>query len=134
MQGSRRAFLGGLAALVAAPAIVRVGSLMQLPKPEIIRAPAISMRMLDEYAIGEDNLTTRLDVLYGKMYVHPEWTFIPQEIPAELTLDDFTARIIAPFAEQIAEAIMYGSSFSQLSHDGLLRGVNPLLGAISPLE
>ncbi len=36
MQLSRRGFLGGLLAVVSAPAIVRVESLMVLPRPEII--------------------------------------------------------------------------------------------------
>jgi hypothetical protein len=34
----RRQFLTGLAAALAAPAIVRIDSLMKLPRPEIVRA------------------------------------------------------------------------------------------------
>lgn len=43
MELSRRGFLGGLLAVVSAPAIVRVESLMQLPRPEIIRATVIPL-------------------------------------------------------------------------------------------
>jgi hypothetical protein len=33
----------------------------------------ISMRMITDYTIGTDQLITRLDVLYGYLYVRPEW-------------------------------------------------------------
>lgn len=36
MELSRRGFIGGLLAVVSAPAIVRVESLMALPRPEVI--------------------------------------------------------------------------------------------------
>lgn len=34
----------------------------------------ISMRMITDYTIGTDQLITRLDVLYGYLYVRPEWS------------------------------------------------------------
>ena len=43
----RRAFLAGLGAVIAAPAIVRADSLMKLPRPEIIRSPAIPVAIFD---------------------------------------------------------------------------------------
>ncbi len=121
MQGSRRAFLGGLAALVAAPAIVRVESLMRLPKPEIVRAPAISMQLLEEYEPW--NVKT-LVVLCDKMYVRPEWA-----VPEEFSLDEYSERIIGHMInrvqQRIADAVMHGSSTGELA---------ALLGSTSPLE
>jgi hypothetical protein len=36
----------------------------------------ISMRMITDYVIGTDQLATRLDVIYGYLYVRPEWLAI----------------------------------------------------------
>lgn len=36
----------------------------------------ISMRMITDYTVGTDQLITRLDVLYGYLYVRPEWAVI----------------------------------------------------------
>jgi hypothetical protein len=36
----------------------------------------ISMRMVTQYAIGTDQMITRLDILYGYLYVRPEWAVI----------------------------------------------------------
>lgn len=39
VRPDRRTLIKGIAALIAAPAIVRVESLMKLPRPELIRSP-----------------------------------------------------------------------------------------------
>ena len=36
----------------------------------------ISMRMITDYTVGTDQLITRLDVLYGYLYVRPDWAVI----------------------------------------------------------
>lgn len=36
----------------------------------------VSMRMITDYVIGTDQEVTRLDVLYGYLYVRPEWAVI----------------------------------------------------------
>jgi hypothetical protein len=36
----------------------------------------VSMRMLTDYFIGNDNLITRLDTLYGFLWIRPEWASI----------------------------------------------------------
>lgn len=36
----------------------------------------ISMRMLTDYFIGNDQLITRLDVLYGYLWIRPEWACV----------------------------------------------------------
>jgi hypothetical protein len=36
----------------------------------------ISMRMITDYTVGTDQLITRLDVLYGYLYVRPEWACV----------------------------------------------------------
>jgi hypothetical protein len=36
----------------------------------------ISMRMITDYVIGTDQLATRLDVIYGYLFVKPEWLTI----------------------------------------------------------
>lgn len=55
MQLSRRGFLGGVLAVVSAPAIVRVESLMALPKPEIL-IPQVETAV--EYALRTNPLLT----------------------------------------------------------------------------
>src|ERR1700759_3420070 len=54
MQLSRRGFISGLLAVVSAPAIVRVESLMALPRPEII-VPQVQTAV--EYAVGNNLMT-----------------------------------------------------------------------------
>lgn len=55
MNFSRRGFLGGLLAVVSAPAIVRVENLMALPKPEIL-IPQVETAV--EYALRTNTLLT----------------------------------------------------------------------------
>ena len=38
------------------------------------------MRMVRQYIIGTDTLGTRLDVLYGYLYVRPEWVVVIADI------------------------------------------------------
>lgn len=40
----------------------------------------VSMRMVTDYFIGTDQLITRLDVLYGYLWVRPEWACIVADI------------------------------------------------------
>ena len=42
----------------------------------------ISMRMITDYVIGTDQLVTRLDILYGKLWIRPEWGCIVPDVPA----------------------------------------------------
>lgn len=37
---------------------------------------SIAMRMITQYAIGTDQLITRLDVLYGYLFIRPEWAVV----------------------------------------------------------
>lgn len=116
MTLSRRSFFTGLATLIAAPAIVRAESLMKLAPMEIIRTPAISMRMIGEYAVGDDNLISRLDVLYGSMYVRPEWTV------KVISFDEY-GRILAPTVKRqeqyITDAVIYGQSVTKYDPAGI---------------
>lgn len=41
----------------------------------------VSMRMVRQYAIGTDQLITRMDVLYGYKYVRPEWCVVVADTP-----------------------------------------------------
>lgn len=57
---SRRGFFGVLAAVVAAPMIVRVESLMVLPRPSVILPPglvALEPQTAVEYAVGNNLMT-----------------------------------------------------------------------------
>jgi hypothetical protein len=36
----------------------------------------VSMRMVTDYMIGTDQLITRLDVLYGYLWIRPEWACV----------------------------------------------------------
>lgn len=40
----------------------------------------VSMRMISDYFIGTDQLITRLDVLYGYLWIRPEWACIIADI------------------------------------------------------
>ena len=42
--------------------------------------PGVSMRMITDYFIGTDQLITRLDVLYGYLWVRPEWAVVVADI------------------------------------------------------
>jgi hypothetical protein len=42
----------------------------------------ISMRMVTQYVIGTDQLATRLDILYGFLWIRPEWACIVPDVPA----------------------------------------------------
>lgn len=92
MQLSRRGLLGGLVALVAAPAIVRVESLMVLPAPQKLILPetlgqVIRINFPIDY-VAKNNL---------------------------LTLDAYSERILAPIITRMqqaaADAIMQKSAF-----------------------
>lgn len=107
MTLSRRSFFSSLAVALAAPAIVRVESLMRLAPTEIIR-PDISLRLISTYNPLEMPVT-RLDVLYSSFQVPPEWQ-----------LDAFAERILAPMIQklekQVADAVIYSSG--ALHYDG----------------
>lgn len=40
----------------------------------------VSMRMVTDYFIGNDSLITRLDVLYGYLWIRPEWAVVVADI------------------------------------------------------
>ncbi len=61
IEPSRRGFIAGLASLIAAPAIVRAGSLMPVKAPRLITGYEILQRQRE------------FDVLFSRMYVRPEW-------------------------------------------------------------
>lgn len=124
MTLSRRGLLACFASALAAPAIVKVESLMKLARTEVIRPSFADIHPYIPFVDGEP--ISRLDVLYGKIHVRPEWVV---EVPETLILDDYSARILAPMInrmqEQIAAAVMNGTSSG---------GLAGLLGATSPLE
>lgn len=142
MNLSRRMFFSGAVALIAAPAIVKVESLMKLAPTEVLRPDGISLRMIDDYVVGEDQLVSRLDVLYTHINVRPEWqVYVPE--PPPFTLDEFSERILAPMVErlqkQVANAVMFGSSTSRmtLEADGtgtLPKGYRELVPVIKPIS
>jgi hypothetical protein len=52
---------------------------LPLPPNKVVarhRYDNVSMRSITDYLIGTDNEPTRLDVLYGFLYVRPEWGVI----------------------------------------------------------
>lgn len=62
--------------------VTMVSADLEMPGPNGVAEQAresfdgISMRMITQYAIGTDQSITRLDVLYGFLYVRPEWGVI----------------------------------------------------------
>ena len=52
-----------------------------LEKPPMVECSrkeydGVSMRMVSDYFIGTDQLITRLDVLYGYLWIRPEWAVV----------------------------------------------------------
>lgn len=64
MKLSRRGFFSGLAALVAAPAIVRVENIMHVVPTEILTSDGISLRKLTEYSVVDQKIFVS-DVING---------------------------------------------------------------------
>jgi hypothetical protein len=40
----------------------------------------VSMRMVTAYNVGNDQFITRLDILYGYLWVRPEWACVVADI------------------------------------------------------
>jgi hypothetical protein len=38
------------------------------------------MRMVTQYIIGTDQAATRLDILYGSLWVRPEWACVVADV------------------------------------------------------
>lgn len=71
--GTRRSFLIGALALVAAPAIVRADSLMKIaPTTIILSENEFDRRVLVDYEIMSDSLIMRVDVVYGRKLIRPD--------------------------------------------------------------
>ncbi len=54
---------------------------LELPQRGIVEGARdtydnISMRMITDYVIGTDQMVTRLDILFGFLYIRPEWAVI----------------------------------------------------------
>jgi hypothetical protein len=64
----RRGFILGLASLIAAPAVVMAASLMHVKAPKF--GSILRIRLPNDYVIRD---TVRLDVLYGKLNISPNW-------------------------------------------------------------
>jgi hypothetical protein len=63
----RRGFLLGLGALITAPAIVQISSLM----PIRALSPYLDLSLITDYDI--EGCVTQLDVLYGYVTIMPNW-------------------------------------------------------------
>ncbi len=64
---NRRGLITGLISFVAAPAIVRVSSLMPVKSYDNLWSK------ITPYSPISDVLIDRLDILYGWRKIHPEW-------------------------------------------------------------
>jgi hypothetical protein len=67
IQPSRRVFFGLLTGAVAAPMIIRAAALMP------VRVIQPTLRKIAIYNSSGNYLFTRLDVLYGRLAIQPEW-------------------------------------------------------------
>ena len=78
MLQSRRGFIRGLGLLLAAPAIVRVGSLM--PVRVVASANPWALDAYAERVLGPsiNELARRisLEVIYGSLTIRPEWSLV----------------------------------------------------------
>lgn len=63
MNLNRRGFLGGIISAIVAPAIAT----MSYFKPSVI-----SMRVITNY-VPNDEIVTKLDILYGRLLIRKEW-------------------------------------------------------------
>ena len=70
---SRRGFIAGALALVAAPAIIKVSSLMPVNTRLVPGDDLGALRLINEFRV-ENEAISRLDVLFGSMQ-RPEWNF-----------------------------------------------------------
>ncbi len=97
----RRAFLTGLIAACAAPAIVKASSLMPLrgTRQLIVPARAVVLSGITEYFVMHDEVVDRLDVLYGYTQLRSEWT--------ELKLDDYSKRILQPMITNLSNEVAW---------------------------
>lgn len=76
MLQSRRGFIRGLGLLLAAPAIIRVSSLMPV---KVLPSESV-LRMLTEYNPLDGQMIERLDILYGYLMVRPEWAVVVADV------------------------------------------------------
>lgn len=67
----RRSFISGLAAALAAPAVVRAANIMPVRTPVLLRDAVL--RHISVYDVTQDQLITRLDVRYGYFTVRAGW-------------------------------------------------------------
>lgn len=73
----RRSFITGLVSMIAAPAIVRIDSLMPVRSaPKIVKVLWSRQIVTPKYLTGG---LIKIDILYD-MYVRPEWTNFIGEI------------------------------------------------------
>ena len=77
IEVSRRRFLLGLAGLIAAPAIVKVASLMPL-RGQVLISPKESY-----------------DFLYNYLYIRPEWAIYGTSISMEEFVDKYPLHVLS---------------------------------------
>ena len=58
---------------------------MELPEAGIVAGAreqfsGVSLRMITDYIIGTDQIATRLDVLYGYLWIRPEWAVVVADV------------------------------------------------------
>lgn len=71
MNLSRRSFFAGAAVLLAAPAIVRVSSIMAVSVPKIIPMTATELAGLDAEWLAAMQQTIEATIWYGDPTAHP---------------------------------------------------------------
>lgn len=71
MNLSRRSFFAGTAALIAAPAIVRVSSIMPVSMPKIVPMTAAELLALDEAWLAGMQQTITATIWYGNPDAQP---------------------------------------------------------------
>lgn len=69
---TRRGLLRGLGGLLVAPAIVRAGSLMPIRAFGTSKEAQVQ-QLATNYSMVTDQLSTRLDIMWGYLYINPEW-------------------------------------------------------------
>lgn len=87
----RRKFITGLASLIAAPAIVRASSLMQIRSLKLTSLQIVNNEIgrLGDY---EFTAFDQLDILYSKLFIKPELA---------LNLKDYNELIVKPMVQKL---------------------------------
>lgn len=114
IAASRRSFITGLVALVAAPAIVRADSVMKIAPIDVY-----DTRCLWDYCIGTDQMVIRIDRRLETMVRLPHIKQIPLKAARVILGENHPIFTMRPEAG-MQRFVSHGVSSNELRQNGLL--------------